>query len=277
MMNKLSKKIFIITLISTMIISLTACANKADKKQESTDEKNKNELKKAYSAYIDVLKENEKDIKGYDWQQEINGSTLNYMSDGEGHGGIDRQIAISDINGDEIPELLFMKKTDNQYVAELSIYTYEDGKAKEIKYSIPDESGEMKFQDAQVAAGTSYVIYKGKEKNTLYAFNSIGDINWQYKIYKFNINGSKMKLSKVIKDRFIGDYGKSIDEYKIDGKDVSVSEGAKAFKDSFDELEKSLIYSGREGEDKDCSIWLKFKSDDAISMSYEEAMKKLTK
>ena len=137
-MNKLSKKIFIITLISAMIISLTACANKADKKQESTDEKNKNELKKAYSAYIDVLKENEKDIKGYDWQQEINGSTLNYLSDGEGHGGIDRQVAISDINGDEIPELLFMKKTDNQYVAELSIYTYEDGKAKEIKYSIPD-------------------------------------------------------------------------------------------------------------------------------------------
>lgn len=273
-MKGISKKIIIITFVSAFMISLTSCA---DKNQQNAAEKEENNLKKVYSAYADILKDNEDKIKGYSWQQEINGSNLNYSADGGTEGGIGRQVAICDINGDEIPELLFMRKGDNNYFAELSIYTYKDGKAEEIKYSIPDEPGERKFQDAQVAAGTSYVIYKGEEKNSIYIFNSIGDVNWRYKIYKFDINDTEMKLSKLMEDHFIGEFGKNKDEYKIDGKDVPVSEGAKAFKDSFGSLKKSIIYSGRKGEQKDCSIWLKFKSEDALSMSYEDAIKKLSK
>ena len=272
-MKNISKKFILITFISALMISLTSCA---DKKQQNTIKKDENELKNAYSAYVDILKENEGSIKEYDWQQEINGSSLDYSSDGETHGGIGRQIAICDINGDEIPELLFMKKGDNNYFAELFIYTYEDGEAKEINYSIPDESGGRKFQDVQVAAGTSFVIFKGEEKNSLYMFNSIGDVNWRYKIYKFNINGREMKLTSTMENHLIQDNGTYKDEYNIDGKEISISEGAKAFKDTFAGLKKTLIYSGREGEQKDCSIWLKFKSEEALSMSYEDAIKKLS-
>lgn len=277
-MNRFSKKILLITFISTLMISFAACTDKTGDNKPGAKEKSNDKLKKVYSAYIDVLKANEADIKGYDWQQEIDGTDLNYLSESNGHGGTNRQIAICDINGDDIPELLFMKKSDNEYCADLSIYTYMDDKAQEIQYSLPepyDKPG--KFQDVQVAGGTSYVIYKGDEKNSLYMFNSIGDINWFYTIYKYNVKGGEMKLSKTIENHFVGEFGKNQDKYKIDGKDVSTSEGEKAFDENFSKLKKSLIYSGRKGEKNDCTIWLKFKSSDAMGMSYEDAINKLSK
>ena len=64
------------------------------------------------------------------------------------------------------PELFFFT-ANNKFDAQMHIYTFNGKEAVELSYDGFNEGAYSgKFADQQAAAGTSYVVYKGKDANT---------------------------------------------------------------------------------------------------------------
>ena len=84
-------------------------------------------------------------------------------------------VALADVYGDEVPELIFMRgssasNNDTYFVANLVVCTYEDSMVK----TLYDEK-----LDLQVAGGTNFCVFTGKDK-CLYRYDGIGDEGWEY-------------------------------------------------------------------------------------------------
>ena len=164
-----------ILLSALLILSIAGCSKKVPKKEEKkppkpkkvTEQQEKNR-KAAYSAYKTVIEQNATAIKAYSWQTVPGKDTYNAR-------GIDRPIALCDIDNDNVPELFFFT-SQNQGIASLHIYTFNGKEAVELSYDGFNEGAYSgKLADQQAAAGTSYVVYKGKDANTLYIYDSSGD------------------------------------------------------------------------------------------------------
>ncbi|MBF1331611.1 MAG: hypothetical protein HXM66_02365, partial [Mogibacterium diversum] len=168
-----------ILLSALLILSIAGCSKKSPKNEEKkaskpkVTEKQEKNRKAAYSAYKTVIEQNATAIKAYSWQTVPGKDTYNAR-------GIDRPIALCDIDGDNVPELFFFT-ANNEFDAQMHIYTFNGQEAVELSYDGFNEgtySG--KLADQQAAAGTSYVVYKGKDANTLYIYYSNGDDYMQY-------------------------------------------------------------------------------------------------
>ena len=156
-----------ILLSALLILSIAGCSKKSPKKEEKkaskpkVTEKQEKNRKAAYSAYKTVIEQNATEIKAYSWQTVPGKETYNTR-------GIDRPISLCDIDGDKIPELFFFT-SQNQGIARLHIYTFNGKEAVELSYAgFDDGVNGSRLSDVMAAAGTSYVVYKGKEPNTLY-------------------------------------------------------------------------------------------------------------
>ena len=265
-----------ILLSALLILSIAGCSKKVPKKEEKkppkpkkvTEEQKKNR-KAAYSAYKNVIEQNATAIKAYSWQTVPGKDTYNAR-------GIDRPIALCDIDGDNVPELFFFT-ANNEFDAQMHIYTFNGQEAVELSYDGFNEgtySG--KFADQQVAAGTSYVVYKGKDANTLYIYYSNGDDYMQYNVHKYVMKNSKLELVETISDLVgQGDSGNTVDIYKRNGKTVSGAQGAKSFTNSSAQFDKAIIFSTYR-EENNVSIWKKFSFDRALCISYDQAIAKLS-
>ena len=85
------------------------------------------DLSAAYAAYAGVLRENETAIRQY-WQGGGMSTDDGYMA------SVDpRAIALADIMGDDVPELIFIARSD-PFSAALCIYTCEGGEAKLLSF-----------------------------------------------------------------------------------------------------------------------------------------------
>lgn len=276
-MNKQTRirVIFTILLSAMLVFSLAACGKKEPKKEEkktsktSAAEKLEKKRKAAYQAYKTVIEQNQTAIKAYSWQTVPGKDTYNSR-------GIDRPISLCDIDGDKVPELFFFT-ANNDFEAQMHIYTFNGKEAVELSYDgFNEDAYSGKFADQQAAAGTSYVVYKGKEANTLYIYNSNGDDSMFYSIHKYTMKNSKLELVQTLSN-VVGhdDNGKITDVYKRNGKTVSNSEGGKSFTNSFAQLDKVII-SSTNREETNVSLWKKFSFNDALCISYDKAIAKLS-
>lgn len=275
-MNKQTRirALFTILLSAMLIFSLAACSKKEPKKEEkkpsksSVTEKLEKKRKAAYQAYKTIIEQNQPAIKAYSWQTVPGKDTYNSR-------GIDRPISLCDIDGDKISELFFFT-ANNEYDAQMHIYTYNGKEAVELSYDGFNEgSYSGKLADQQAAAGTSYVVYKGKEANSLYIYDSNGDDSMFYNIHKYTMKNSKLELVQTLSN-VVGheDSGKITDVYKRNGKTVSNADGGKSFTNSFAQLDKAIIFSTNR-EETNVSLWKKFSFNDALCISYDQAITKL--
>ena len=265
-----------ILLSALLILSIAGCSKKSPKKEEKkapkpkVTEKQEKNRKAAYSAYKTVIEQNATAIKAYSWQTVPGKDTYNAR-------GIDRPIALCDIDGDNVPELFFFT-ANNKFDAQMHIYTFNGKEAVELSYDGFNEGAYSgKFADQQAAAGTSYVVYKGKESNTLYIYDSNGDDYMQYNIHRYVMKNSKLELVESLSNR-VGqdDSGNTSDIYKRNGKTVPNAQGGKSFTSSFAQLDKAIIFSANR-EENNVSIWKKFSFDGALCISYDQAIAKLSK
>ena len=266
-----------ILLSALLILSIAGCSKKVPKKEEKkppkpkkVTEKQAKNRKAAYSAYKTIIEQNATAIKAYSWQTVPGKDTYNAR-------GIDRPIALCDIDGDNVPELFFFT-SQNQGIASLHIYTFNGKEAVELSYDGFNEGAYSgKLADQQAAAGTSYVVYKGKESNTLYIYDSNGDDYMQYNIHRYVMKNSKLELVETLSNR-VGqdDSGNTSDIYKRNGKTVPNAQGGKSFTSSFAHLDKAIIFSANR-EENNVSIWKKFSFDGALCISYDQAIAKLSK
>lgn len=266
-----------ILLSALLILSIAGCSKKSPKKEEKkppkpkkvTEQQAKNR-KAAYSAYKTIIEQNATAIKAYSWQTVPGKDTYNAR-------GIDRPIALCDIDGDNVPELFFFT-ANNKFDAQMHIYTFNGKEAVELSYDGFNEGAYSgKFADQQAAAGTSYVVYKGKESNTLYIYDSNGDDYMQYNIHRYVMKNSKLELVEILSNR-VGqdDSGNTSDIYKRNGKTVPNAQGGKSFTSSFAQLDKAIIFSANR-EESNVSLWKKFSFDGALCISYDQAIAKLSK
>lgn len=276
-MNKQTRirVVFTILLSAMLILSLAACGKKEPKKEEkktskaSAAEKQEKKRKAAYQAYKTVIEQNQTAIKAYSWQTVPGKDTYNSR-------GIDRPISLCDIDGDKVPELFFFT-ANNDFEAQMHIYTYNGKEAVELSYDGFNEGAYSgKLADQQAAAGTSYVVYKGKEANALYIYDSNGDDSMFYNIHKYTMKNSKLELVETLSNR-VGhdDNGKITDVYTRNGKTVSNAQGGKSFTSSFAQLDKAIIFSTNRVENN-VSLWKKFSFDGALCISYDQAIAKLS-
>ena len=266
-----------ILLSALLILSIAGCSKKVPKKEEKkppkpkkVTEKQAKNRKAAYSAYKTIIEQNATAIKAYSWQTVPGKDTYNAR-------GIDRPIALCDIDGDNVPELFFFT-SQNQGIASLHIYTFNGKEAVELSYDGFNEGAYSgKLADQQAAAGTSYVVYKGKDANTLYIYDSSGDDYMQYNIHRYVMKNSKLELVESLSNR-VGqdDSGNTSDIYKRNGKTVTNAQGGKSFTSSFAQLDKAIIFSANR-EENNVSLWKKFSFDGALCISYDQAIAKLSK
>mgnify|MGYP000939004721 CR=1 FL=1 len=264
-----------ILLSALLVLSIAGCSKKVPKKEEKktskpkVTEKQEKNRKAAYSAYKTVIEQNQTAIKTYSWQTIPTIDTYNRR-------GIDRPIALCDIDGDNVPELFFFT-ANNKFDAQMHIYTFNGKEAVELSYDGFNEGAYSgKFADQQAAAGTSYVVYKGKDANTLYIYYSNGDDYMQYNIHRYVMKNSKLELVETLSNR-VGqdDSGNTSDIYKRNGKTVPNAQGGKSFTSSFAQLDKAIIFSTYR-EENNVSIWKKFSFDGALCISYDRAIAKLS-
>lgn len=268
---------FAILLSALLILSIAGCSKKVPKKEEKkppkpkkVTEKQEKNRKAAYSAYKNIIEQNATAIKAYSWQTVPGNDTYNAR-------GIDRPIALCDIDGDNVPELFFFT-ANNKFDAQMHIYTFNGKEAVELNYDGFNEGAYSgKLADQQAAAGTSYVVYKGKDANTLYIYDSSGDDYMQYNIHRYVMKNSKLELVESLSNR-VGqdDSGNTSDIYKRNGKTVPNAQGGKSFTSSFAQLDKAIIFSANR-EENNVSIWKKFSFDGALCISYDQAIAKLSK
>jgi hypothetical protein len=266
-----------ILLSALLILSIAGCSKKVPKKEEKkppkpkkVTEKQEKNRKAAYSAYKNVIEQNATAIKAYSWQTVPGKDIYNAR-------GIDRPIALCDIDGDNVPELFFFT-ANNKFDAQMHIYTFNGKEAVELSYDGFNEGAYSgKLADQQAAAGTSYVVYKGKDANTLYIYDSSGDDYMQYNIHRYVMKNSKLELVESLSNR-VGqdDSGNTSDIYKRNGKTVPNAQGGKSFTSSFAQLDKAIIFSANR-EENNVSIWKKFSFDGALCISYDQAIAKLSK
>ena len=269
------KSTIAIVISALLILSIVGCSKKEPKKEEKKPskqkvaEKHEQNRKAAYSAYKTVIEQNSMTIKAYSWQTVPGKNTYNAR-------GIDRPIALCDVNGDRIPQLFFFT-SQNQGIARLHIYTFNGKKAVELSYAgFNDDVNEGRLSDVMAAAGTSYVVYKGKEANTLYMYDSSGDDYMQYNIHKYTMKNSKLELVETLSNRVSqDDSGNTSDVYKRNGKTVPNAQGGKSFTSSFAQLDKAIIFSTYRDENN-VSLWKKFSFDGALCISYDQAITKLS-
>ena len=276
MNTKMGLRAVIAILLSTLLILSIAGCNKKEPKKEakkpskpSASEQLDKKRKAAYQSYKAVIEQNQIAIKTYSWQTIPTIDTYNRR-------GIDRPIALCDIDGDKIPELFFFT-ANNESDAQMHIYTFSGKEAVELSYDGFNEGAYSgKLADQQAAAGTSYVVYKGKEANALYIYDSNGDDSMFYNIHKYTMKNSKLELIETLSNR-VGhdDNGKITDVYTRNGKTVSNAQGGKSFTSSFAQLDKAIIFSTNRVENN-VSLWKKFSFDGALCISYDQAITKLS-
>ena len=137
--------------------------------------------KAVYTAYLTLLKEKKKDIEAYTWQiYEENpvGRHLKMKTKG---------IALTDVYGDSMPELLFIDGSQydeegNAIHANLHIYSFQDGK--------PVEIAKKENLDYQVGGGAVYDIFLTEKNKRLYIEQSEFDARDTEVLYLLPTSGN---------------------------------------------------------------------------------------
>ena len=216
--------------------------------------------KAAKNAFAGILRENESAIRTY-W--------------------VDDCVCLTDIDGDGIDEMMYMY-AENEYDARLVMWSYDPDAKRAVEFTPEYQNGYMYtvseinyFRDVQVAGGTKYMIYLGKEPGTMYIVDVMSDDFVFYRMSCFRLDGpGKMTEISCVEDYYTPDESHEhwTDDYHINGSEVSSQEGIAGFKKGNTDY-KELIMSY--GSTDALSVFRHADTDAPLALTFDEALRKL--
>ena len=226
-----------------------------------------------FKAYKAKIQEKRADIEAFSWQD---GSS-------EFEPKEQRPIAFFDINGDGIEEMFFMAVDDNEYQAELNIYTYEDGEAEDIEYAssyVDFSTGKVTTDDAltnsAAGGGMNFAVYMSKDGKTLNMYWSSVDEFLSTYVEEYSVSGKKLTNGTFLADMrdLTGQYGDMYNSSYEDGEKVSGERMQELLRANFADIGTVIICSNMTGGDggDDNTIWGQFSEDDALMMTIDDAL-----
>ena len=245
-------------------------------KEEITEvQKNSEEWKTAYRG---ILEENASGIYNYEHPE--------YGEPREG-------TALCDLNGDGVDELLFFV-AESFELETMHIYTYQDGKAREITYDwdsgVPDLGGESadRMQIAQVAGGADYIVYKEKGQKGFTTYSNITDEEIFCTTNRYEMDASCNTSRTALLGMWYmlvdldnnGKFGPDYATYYKDHNKCSRDEYNEIMDPSIENIETVIFRfydDGSDGEgeyDDHPAMWRNTKGK-AISLYYEDMLSKL--
>lgn len=223
-------------------------------------------------AYLSVLYMYEKDIRDYDWQYYFDveyhyGFTDTPVSQTEGAPDFTaRPCALKDIDQDGVPELFIMtsvidSRTDSVVVldADLHIFTYKDGKLRELKYEMdyPGEhpaeyyeewfgyyginhNGRMVHFTTGVDPSSTYVIFTGKTAGTLYILTTnTGSEEYEIRMRKYSMESDAGSSGlSILSETFVTDALAGI---------FTSDDPAAEMNAAIEDMDDMVLYGGQEG------------------------------
>ena len=206
----------------------------------------------AYEAYLDLLKAEKVNIDNYIWQR---GYTLFYDDAYEPLPLTDenrsRPVALCDVYGDTLPELIYMTAADegqwddrwgyyNDYEVYLCIVTYRDGRLITLYEDAWDGWGD---------SHTGYHLFRLQGNKDLYATFSIGDVSESDYVYRFiKESEDRLKILPVCYHYFEGEEdmlepGEEADSYYHEERKITEEEYHSILRSLNDETATVLMYS----------------------------------
>ena len=201
-------------------------------------------------AYIEVLEDNESEIRRYEDR-------------------VQASCAICDVNGDMKPELFFFTGEYYGY-GKLHIYTTVDNKAKEVEYEC--ENQRTQYDDAfyDVAPNdSSYAIFNSSEVGKFSIYANIvrsGDSRDTTNEYNLNLNGGcrRVNLLEGTIDTTYSEGENDDSEYQLNGEEITYNKYIGEFKRVLDEAKQVILYSGSDDSGGDQAVWGKINPDTVL-------------
>ena len=176
-----------------------------------------------YGSYKSLLEEHKTAIQNYTWQ-------LGYDATSS------RPVAIRDLDGDDLEELVFLQ-ADSEYAASLYIYTCKDDVIKQV----------YKYEniDAQVAGGSDYFVSSMTDKSGVMVYHSVSDegIDEDFTLLEMKDGEYVPSVKYDISTHPNSDYTEDICECYKDGVSITEDEAMKEVKETFANLDAALVYS----------------------------------
>ena len=232
--------------------------------EEAATEEAVNEAYKP--VYLQILQEHEANIKAYNQYRQTLGVD-DFVSDNE-----NMSIALSDVTGDGVPELLFIEKSPSseEYVEydALNIFTAENGAAKQIYYA--------DHWETQVAGGNVYSLFQVDGESTLYSCNGMQDESTfeDYCRYVVQPDGTLQEESLMSRKREPNeDYSGVVETCTVGGRSVTPEEFQSQLDALTSRMTKLLIYNFGAHDDNANAAMIAAEPD---YMSYEQAVAALS-
>ncbi len=215
------------------------------------------EYKKAYRT---VLQDHESTIRGYEqmrWKLESTDWPADYEETAP--------IAIEDVTGDDIPELIYIENTQTQgdghtITAALSIYTCEDGKVRQIYY--------LDSWDIQVAGGAAYSLFKIEGDSRLYDCNGMADSFSDEIVSRLDVQEDGMLKATQILNRHIDYEDENGTHCEADGQGITQEEFQTKLDALTGKITKVLMYN----RVRDDTMAANMKKAEQTYMTYDEAI-----
>ena len=231
--------------------------------EEAATEEAVNEAYKP--VYLQILQEHEANIKAYSQYRQTLGVD-EFTSDNE-----NMSIALSDVTGDGVPELLFIEKSPSSEELEydaLNIFTVENGAARQIYYA--------DHWETQVAGGSVYSLFQVEGESTLYSCNGMQDESTleDYCRYVVQPDGTLQEESLMSRKRGPNeDYSGVIETCTVGGQSVTPEEFQSQLDALTSRMTKLLIYNFGAHDDNANAAMIAAEPD---YMSYEQAVAALS-
>lgn len=205
---------------------------------EAPAEASEEELRSAYAAYLELLEREQPSIDRYYWQRGYYGwGDLNRENQA-------RPVVFADLNGDGIPELLYLTEEQPDIVAGLRIVTWEEGGLR----TLFSESW-----DYAVAGGVRYYFFQMKDSKALWAHLSYGDESWTWSYSRFEETADRtLKRHVLLREdqdvEYSGSKYKTVYKYVRDEQEVTEQVYADALRDLEGKTETVLMLSSGCGD-----------------------------
>ena len=229
--------------------TMEAASEETTTEEVTTEEVVNEEYKR---AYLTVLKDNETNIRAYESGMSIYGAM-----DGQDVNA-KKAVAIEDITGDGVPELIYM--TWMQYDGNLNIYTCQDGKVKQL-YAKDN-------WDIQAGGGARYYLFKINGDDRLYYYYELGDMSWTTEICRFDEQTDGTLTVVTVAECYETpneDDTQTITTYTVDGQTVD----ANTYNKKMDELKngrEKLLLRNLSGEELGTTPQEALSYDEAIAL-----------
>lgn len=229
--------------------TMEAASEETTTEEVTTEEAVNEEYKR---AYLTVLKDNETNIRAYESGMSIYGAM-----DGQDVNA-KKAVAIEDITGDGVPELIYM--TWMQYDGNLNIYTCQDGKVKQL-YAKDN-------WDIQAGGGARYYLFKINGDDRLYYYYELGDMSWTTDICRFDEQTDGTLTVVTVAECYETpneDDTQTITTYTVDGQTVD----ANTYNKKMDELKngrEKLLLRNLSGEELGTTPQEALSYDEAIAL-----------